>query len=81
MSVGEFCNREVVIAQRNTSILELAQLLRQHHVGGIVIGEERSSLAKVAFRGMAKEKQIQQFQPYSCFLPPIRVRQKASGNQ
>lgn len=37
MSVGEFCNREVVIAQRDAGILELSQLMRTHHVGDIVI--------------------------------------------
>jgi len=37
MPIGEFCNREVVFAMRNTTILEAAQLMRQHHVGDLVV--------------------------------------------
>lgn len=39
MFIGEICNRNVIIASRNTSITELAQLMREHHVGSIVIAE------------------------------------------
>jgi CBS domain-containing protein len=41
MSVGNFCNREVVIARRDDSIVEIARLMRRHHVGSVVICEER----------------------------------------
>lgn len=37
MSIGEFCNREVVVAERNCSVLEAAHLMRQHHVGALVV--------------------------------------------
>ena len=37
MLLGEFCNREVVICNREATILEVAQLVRQHHVSDIVI--------------------------------------------
>ncbi|MBE9546543.1 MAG: CBS domain-containing protein [Proteobacteria bacterium] len=37
MSVDNFCNREVVITSKDTSIVEVAQLMRQHHVGDIVV--------------------------------------------
>lgn len=39
MSVGEICNREVVITQRGTSALEAAHLMREHHVGSLVVVE------------------------------------------
>ena len=39
-SIGEYCNREVVFATRNMSILEAAQLMRQHHVGNLVVVDE-----------------------------------------
>ncbi|WP_435626449.1 CBS domain-containing protein [Candidatus Ferrigenium straubiae] len=41
MPVGEICNREVVIVQAGQSALEAAQLMRQHHVGDLVVVEER----------------------------------------
>ena len=39
-SIGEYCNREVVTATRNMSIPEAAQLMRQHHVGDLVVVDE-----------------------------------------
>ena len=40
MSIGAFCNREVVFATRKTSITEAAQLMRQYHVGDLVVVDE-----------------------------------------
>lgn len=37
MTVGKFCSREVVIAEKDATILEVARLMRQHHVGDVVI--------------------------------------------
>jgi CBS domain-containing protein len=44
MPVSEICNREVVIVQRNNTILEAARLMRQHHVGDVVVVEDRSGV-------------------------------------
>lgn len=41
MPISEICNREVVIVQRHNTISEAAQLMRQHHVGDVVVVEER----------------------------------------
>ncbi|NIQ95862.1 MAG: CBS domain-containing protein [Desulfuromonadales bacterium] len=43
MSVGEFCNREVVVADRETTILEAAKLMRWHHVGDVIVTEARDN--------------------------------------
>jgi len=40
MAIGEICNREVVFAQRETTVLEGARLMRQHHVGDLVVVDE-----------------------------------------
>ncbi|MBW6520704.1 MAG: CBS domain-containing protein [Desulfoarculaceae bacterium] len=37
MPIGELCNRVVVFATRKTSITEAAQLMRQYHVGDLVV--------------------------------------------
>jgi CBS domain-containing protein len=37
MSIGELCNRKVMFAIRKTSITEAAQLMRQYHVGDLVV--------------------------------------------
>ncbi len=41
MSVGEFCNREVVVAEKTASITDVAGLMREHHVGDVIIVEKR----------------------------------------
>lgn len=43
MNAGEVCNREVVVAYRNTSLAEAAGLMRSHHVGSIVVVVDRLS--------------------------------------
>jgi CBS domain-containing protein len=40
MNVGEFCNRDVVICSKDTPLLEVAQLMRDQHVGSVVITAE-----------------------------------------
>jgi len=42
MPVSEICNREVIIVQRDESVLQAAKLMRQHHVGNVVVVEERN---------------------------------------
>ena len=41
MRVGEYCNREVVVTDRNTTLVETAKLMRREHVGDVVVVEER----------------------------------------
>ena len=40
MPISEICNREVIIVQRETTANEAAKLMRQHHVGSVVVVEE-----------------------------------------
>lgn len=42
MPINEICNREVVIARRDLTVLEAARLMRQHHVGDVVVVDERN---------------------------------------
>ncbi|HKJ89221.1 MAG TPA: CBS domain-containing protein [Gammaproteobacteria bacterium] len=37
--IGEYCNREVVITERERSIRDAARLMRNHHVGDLVVVE------------------------------------------
>lgn len=45
MSVGEYCNREVVVVERTESVREAVHLMRQHHVGSVVVVEKRGDRA------------------------------------
>lgn len=42
MPIGEICNRAVIFAKKDTSLLEAAQLMRQNHVGDLVIVDEKN---------------------------------------
>ncbi len=41
MNVGAICNREVVIVGRGDELVEAARLMRDHHVGCVVVVEPR----------------------------------------
>lgn len=41
MKIGEYCNRDVVIAVKDTEILEAAKLMKRRHVGDLVVVEDR----------------------------------------
>jgi CBS domain-containing protein len=40
VAIGEICNREVVFARPNESVLSAAVLMREHHVGSLVVIDE-----------------------------------------
>jgi CBS domain-containing protein len=40
MRVGDFCIRNVVQCARNTSALELSQIMREEHVGDVVVVDQ-----------------------------------------
>jgi len=42
MGVGEICSREVVCINRIECVAKAAQLMRQHHVGSVVVVEEKA---------------------------------------
>lgn len=46
MPISELCNREVIIIQKEETVLEAARLMRQHHVGNVIIVEERNGIKK-----------------------------------
>jgi CBS domain-containing protein len=41
MSIGEICNRETVFTTKDSSISQAAQLMREQHVGDLVVVEEK----------------------------------------
>ncbi|MCZ7564160.1 MAG: CBS domain-containing protein [Burkholderiales bacterium] len=40
MSLGQLCNRVVVVTTRGTGMDEAARLMREHHVGSLVVVDE-----------------------------------------
>ena len=43
MTIGTICNREVITVQRDATVLHAAVLMRQHHVGDVVVIENRKN--------------------------------------
>jgi CBS domain-containing protein len=41
LTAGDLCTRETVVAPRACSLTEAARLMREHHVGSLVIVDER----------------------------------------
>jgi CBS domain-containing protein len=41
MNAGEICNREVVVTHRDTSLFDAAKLMRDYHVGSLVVVVDR----------------------------------------
>jgi CBS domain-containing protein len=44
MSVGTICNREVVVTEKESSVSEAAKLMREYHVGNVIVIENRNGL-------------------------------------
>ncbi len=44
MSIGEICNRDVVVIEKDATVEEAARLMRQHHVGALVVVRERDGV-------------------------------------
>lgn len=42
MPISDLCTRDVVFATRATAVVAAAQLMRQHHVGDLVVVDERA---------------------------------------
>lgn len=43
MDVGEICNREVVCVYRDTRLVEAARLMRERHIGSLIVVVDRLS--------------------------------------
>lgn len=42
MTIGTICNRDTIFTTRSGSIVEAAQLMREHHVGDLVVVDEQA---------------------------------------
>jgi len=46
MTVGEYCNREIIITEPASTITEAAKLMRYHHVGTLVVVEKKGEITR-----------------------------------
>lgn len=82
MPISEICNREVVIVQAGNSILEAAQLMRRHHVGNVVVVEDRGGvripIGILTDRDLVVEILAQDIAPSGISVGEIMVSELAS---
>jgi CBS domain-containing protein len=79
MTIGEICNREVVIVQRDNTVMEVAQLMRQNHVGDVVIVDDlkngRVPLGIVTDRDLVVEVMSQGLEPEILSMGDIMAQE------
>lgn len=56
MAIGEVCSREVIFVGRDESVAAAARLMREHHVGCLVVAEEQGG--KRAPVGMLTDRDV-----------------------
>jgi CBS domain-containing protein len=70
MPIGDFCKRDVVVSDRNASVTEAARLMRENHVGAlIVIGEGNGTSRPV---GIVTDRDIV-IEVIACGLDPNTI--------
>lgn len=81
MPISEICNREVVIAKRDDTILEAARLMRQHHVGDVLVvddsGGKRIPAGIVTDRDLVVEIIATELDPSAITVGDIMVPELA----
>jgi len=77
MPISEVCNREVVIVRADDSVLEAARLMRQHHVGDVLVVEDRGGsrvpIGIVTDRDLVVEIMAAQLDPMAITVGDIMV--------
>jgi CBS domain-containing protein len=82
MSVGEICNRKVVVVTRETPVAAAAALMREHHVGDVVVvleeGGKRTPVGIVTDRDVVVEVIAVGLDPSTLTVAEIMVPQLAT---
>jgi CBS domain-containing protein len=77
MPISEVCNREVVIVRADDSVLEAARLMRKHHVGDVLVVEDRGGsrvpIGIVTDRDLVVEIMAAQLDPMAITVGDIMV--------
>lgn len=77
MRIGEICTRSVVTCRRDTSAAEVARLMREHHVGDVIVVDERDGklmpVAVVTDRDLVIEFMAQGLDPERVCVGDLAV--------
>lgn len=85
MSVGEVCNREVVVVEQGADAGEASRLMREFHVGDLVVVERRGEmnvpLGIVTDRDLVIEVLAQDVDPASVSVKDLMVLPLETANE
>lgn len=85
MIVGEYCNRDVVIAEKKTEIREAARLMREFHVGDLVVvegpGETNVPVGIVTDRDLVVEVLAEDVRPESVTVGDVMRPDPATARE
>lgn len=56
MAIGELCTREVVVVARNETVADAARLMREHHIGSVVVVDRSNGVMRPV--GMITDRDI-----------------------
>lgn len=75
MTAGEYCNREIVICEQTDSVTDAAILMRQQHVGDLVVvesqGEKTVPVGIITDRDIVIEVIAQKVDPNSLCIKDV----------
>jgi CBS domain-containing protein len=82
MAIGEICSRDVVLASRGMSVREAAGLMRDYHVGALVVtdetGEGRVPVGMLTDRDIAVAIVAKGLDPAGLRVEEVMTREVAS---
>ena len=85
MAIGKLCNREVIVVNRGENALEAAKLMRQYHVGDVVVVEDKDDRKVPAGiltdRDIAIELVAEQVDPESVTVEDVMSDQLLTINE
>jgi CBS domain-containing protein len=85
MLIGELCNRNVIYCKAKTSVLEAAQLMRNQHVGDLVVVDEpngeRLPVGLVTDRDLVVEIMAKEVDPSSVTVSDIMVSRLSTATE
>ena len=84
MTAGEYCNREIIITGQDVSVTEAAMLMRQHHVGDLVVVEKQAEkilpVGIITDRDIVIEVVAQKADPEALIIKDIIAFWPSSGS-
>ncbi|MBZ5601919.1 MAG: CBS domain-containing protein [Acidobacteriia bacterium] len=85
MPIGELCIRQTVIASRETSVQDAAKLMREHHVGDLIVTDrangKRKPIGIVTDRDIVIEVMAQGLDPTRISIEDIMAPELVSARE